>query len=253
MNDPDSQFSVDFERQGIRYCRVSVLALFAYEMLITLDEEVETIWKRRINLPSILYLVMRFGTLGYLIINALQTTTFFGLQTNVGYVNLTTCFYSIAQHLSGALFKFTLVMHYYWWSYLPFVAYFTRFIDAVASDDPLHQVSGVCDFTIGASNEFIMILSTILYTRFFLNLRNVDNVQTTSGDVPHTSSLKFASSVIGNIGAPLNISKGTTNEWSDADTQQDSDPSSIDVSDVLPSHNERDPEGGPSTLPTLAQ
>ena len=59
------------------------LALFAYEMLITLDEEVETIWKRRITLPSILYLVMRVGTLGYLIINATQTITFFGLQSRV--------------------------------------------------------------------------------------------------------------------------------------------------------------------------
>lgn len=59
------------------------LALFAYEILITLDEEIESVWKRRITLPSILYLVMRIGTLGYLITNALQTTTFFGLQTSV--------------------------------------------------------------------------------------------------------------------------------------------------------------------------
>ncbi|KAJ3481334.1 hypothetical protein NLI96_g7728 [Meripilus lineatus] len=82
---------VYLQGQANTYCRVSVLVLFAYEMLITLDEEIETIWKRRITLPSILYLVMRVGTLGYLILNATQAIKFFGLQSLVGYVDSIIC------------------------------------------------------------------------------------------------------------------------------------------------------------------
>ena len=73
----------DKDKFLFRFDECPDLALFAYEMLITLDEEIETIWKRRITLPSILYLVMRVGTLGYLILNATQAIKFFGLQSLV--------------------------------------------------------------------------------------------------------------------------------------------------------------------------
>ncbi|KAJ3483234.1 hypothetical protein NLI96_g6462 [Meripilus lineatus] len=64
--------------QGVRFSRVALLALFVYEMLITIDQEIEAIWKRRFALPSLLYLLMRFGTLGFLILYAQGPLSFLG-------------------------------------------------------------------------------------------------------------------------------------------------------------------------------
>lgn len=47
-------------------------------MLITIDQEIEAIWKRRFALPSLLYLLMRFGTLGFLILYAQGPLSFLG-------------------------------------------------------------------------------------------------------------------------------------------------------------------------------
>lgn len=75
--------------------------------------------------------------------------------------------------------------------------------------------------------------ATVLYTRFILNLRNVNLGESTVQS--HMSSINFAKSVIGNLGAPLEYSIGTVTEQSDAFSQrQTEDPSLFGILGVLP-------------------
>lgn len=59
----------------------SCSALFVYEMLITIDQEIEAIWKRRFTVPSLIYLTMRMGTLGYIFLYVHGLLPFFGPQS----------------------------------------------------------------------------------------------------------------------------------------------------------------------------
>lgn len=47
-------------------------------MLITIDQEIEAVWKRRFTIPSLLYIVMRMGTLGYIILYVQGPLSFLG-------------------------------------------------------------------------------------------------------------------------------------------------------------------------------
>lgn len=47
-------------------------------MLLTIEQEVEAIWMRKFSIPGLLYLVMRFFTLGYIILDISMTLPIFG-------------------------------------------------------------------------------------------------------------------------------------------------------------------------------
>lgn len=57
-------------------------------------------------------------------------------------------------------------------------------------------------------------ISTILFTRFILNLRSMDKAGTASDRSLHVSSVQFATDLTGNIGAPLERPGSTTSQWS---------------------------------------
>ena len=76
----------------------------------------------------------------------------------------------------------------------------------------------------------LLSFSSVLFTRFILNLRNVGEVQACSGNV---SSINFASNVTGNIGAPLEYSEDFASQQSYASTQQQiENPLSIGILNV---------------------
>ncbi|KAG0704508.1 hypothetical protein DFH29DRAFT_997598 [Suillus ampliporus] len=62
-----------------RICQLCPCIIFAYDYLLTLDREVEFIWKRPMSLPNILYIIVRYGG-GALII--LTTGTFMSENTS---------------------------------------------------------------------------------------------------------------------------------------------------------------------------
>lgn len=50
-------------------------------MLLTIEQEVEAIWMRKFSIPSLLYLVMRFCTLGYIVLDISMSLSIFGLPS----------------------------------------------------------------------------------------------------------------------------------------------------------------------------
>lgn len=72
--------------------------------------------------------------------------------------------------------------------------------------------------------------STILFTRFILNLRSMDKERSVFDRSLHVSSVQFATSLAGNIGAPLERPGNASSEWSSSLTEvQIDNPLSIGI------------------------
>ncbi|KAJ3481329.1 hypothetical protein NLI96_g7730 [Meripilus lineatus] len=76
-------------QQGIKYSRAALLALLVYEILITIDKEVKVVWKYRFTPISLVYLVLRMGTLGCMILYAASSLSILGSLSIIGYVSST--------------------------------------------------------------------------------------------------------------------------------------------------------------------
>lgn len=83
-------------------------------------------------------------------------------------------------------------------------------------------------------------MSSILFTRFILNLRTLDNGTIDPDRSLHYSSINFATSFVGNIGEPLgNSSRGDISDVGTPLRQNIENPLSVGILDIQPSINTR--------------
>jgi len=61
-------------------CQVAALAWFLYDYLLSLENEIEHIWSRKLNVPSLLYINARTLSLVMLAIGAVQATRTYDLS-----------------------------------------------------------------------------------------------------------------------------------------------------------------------------
>ncbi|KAJ3481333.1 hypothetical protein NLI96_g7727 [Meripilus lineatus] len=250
-----------FTEQGVRFCRAALLALFVYEMLITIDQEIEAIWKRRFTVPSLIYLTMRMGTLGaslgtcrvevYLLRSLLLAVEFTVSISEDALEILGICAYDIAlgdtvDMMNALLWVGKRCSPPKWITYRGYKHSVHLALNTVAT------ITNVMIPDLSPGPVIATTFSTILYTRFILNLRTVENVEV----ITEISSLKFAS-IVGNIGAPLELSAGALGERSYVSPRrQIENPLSLGILDILPGNNERghgESEGMPGIPPEPAQ
>ncbi|KAL6305563.1 hypothetical protein BKA93DRAFT_778798 [Sparassis latifolia] len=219
--------------QSENYSNASNGALLLYYHVLVLAQERECIWRRRkFTGVTMLYIMNKFGSVGWAICNLLSIPNWGSVNVSLSKValfyvflgsdlvmNLTsTVFDSLRVYaIGGRSWRYAVVVAVLNSTFLlPYICvgvYIGYLIDA-------YDVSNAIRFIIDTP-EFMSILniaSPMVLSSFILNLREI-YMSDTSGlysrpsfGVSRASDLRFASRIVGNIGAPLSLSVSSPND-----------------------------------------
>ncbi|KAJ3483232.1 hypothetical protein NLI96_g6459 [Meripilus lineatus] len=201
MDQPALPWDIRFyhEGQSANYAFMALPTLLVYEVFSTWDEEIEVIWKRRFSIPSLLYVSIRIGTLAYIVINVVISLY------NPG--NLTV-YANIRQHISISLHYTHRCKYESIFSDVFLGVVLLAFAGTLYFGCHLiiNAIAIILNYTLTGDGElsplssFAYTFTSILFTRFILNLRLVDSRNSQGlNESLHYSSINFATS----MGAPL--------------------------------------------------
>ncbi|CCL99983.1 uncharacterized protein FIBRA_02008 [Fibroporia radiculosa] len=76
--------TISERRRLSNFCSLSAFALYYYNFLLTFPDEVRVVWRRRLSVPNVLYILIRYSTLVYVVIIVAYLAVDFGCNTFVG-------------------------------------------------------------------------------------------------------------------------------------------------------------------------
>ncbi|KAJ3483238.1 hypothetical protein NLI96_g6457 [Meripilus lineatus] len=230
--------------QSLDYSSLPLPVLLIYEVFSTFDDEVNVIWKRKFSLPSLLYFSIRIGALAYFVIN--ESTAFYSPEdithnpeaASAGLVQLEPSYvWAFFHPYRYRLLLPEIVLHLFIMALTWVKTYGIKqdarkagfeasLVTLLIRDGTLYfgghlliNIIGIIiNYTIPGDGElsplssYSYTFSSILFTRFILNLRLVDNDSKSIDTTLHYSSINFATSFAGNMGAPLESNSEDTED-----------------------------------------